>query len=200
MILYIAGGETTCALKNPIMRNFRTKHKLETLNSYYTLMKCLGEFPNHRLNFVLYDMKTPSRILDSGAYSAWFLQTSVDFNKYIAFAKELDSIFDYIVNLDVIPAKFGAKKVTRLQVEKSAFKGILNFRKMIKQGIPRKKIIHVYHQGEDIKWLKRMINFYQRWKERPKKRETRPGFWVGGGHHPERYRYWFQPGPAGILV
>lgn len=106
------------------------------------------------------DMISPKRIsliLDSGAFSAWTKQIAINLDDYIQFCLSNLFCLDYIVNLDVIPGRFGQKNIPPDERERSAFSGWRNYRYMLSKGIPVDKLIHVFHQGEDFKWLIRMV-------------------------------------------
>jgi hypothetical protein len=96
-------------------------------------------------------------ILDSGAFSAWMKQSEINLDEYIQFCLENLDVISYVVNLDVIPGKFGQKNLPPEEIERSASKGYENYLYMINHGIPKEKLIHVFHQGESFKWLKKMI-------------------------------------------
>lgn len=98
-----------------------------------------------------------SLILDSGAFSAWTRKSQIDIDEYIRFCKDNLSYIDYIVNLDVIPGSPGQKNLPAFEIERSASKGYENYLYLIKSGLPKEKIIHVFHQGEKFKWLKKMV-------------------------------------------
>jgi hypothetical protein len=111
-------------------------------------------------NFSSRDEKRQSRIslmLDSGAFSAWSKKIQIDIDQYIQFCKENLEYIDYIVNLDVIPGEFGMKNLPHEEIERSASKGYENYQYMISQGISKEKLIHVFHQGEDFRWLDKMV-------------------------------------------
>ena len=95
-------------------------------------------------------------ILDSGAFSAWTKKTVIDIDTYIAFIKKHLNTIDIAIALDVIP---GSPNIPlTMQDRKDAAKqSWKNYKYMIKQGIPEEKVMPVFHQGEDEKWLKRMI-------------------------------------------
>jgi len=97
-------------------------------------------------------------MIDSGAYSSWIKQEEIDIEKYTDFCLKYLDLCSYFVNLDVIPGIWGDKNLSKEVVEESARKGFQNYNYMISKGIPKEKLIHVFHQGEDFKWLKRMIN------------------------------------------
>lgn len=95
--------------------------------------------------------------MDSGAFSAWSKGVSIDLDAYIAYCLEHVDAINYIVNLDVIPARPGQKKIPVVEIERSAKQGWSNYKKMVNAGLPADKIIHVFHQNEDFKWLDRMV-------------------------------------------
>lgn len=97
-------------------------------------------------------------ILDSGAFSAWSQGASIDIDKYCQFALENINIIDYVVNLDVIPGKFGQKNLPKTEIERSASQGYENYYYLLNKGIPKEKLIHVFHQGENFRWLDKMVS------------------------------------------
>jgi len=96
-------------------------------------------------------------ILDSGAFSAWSKGAVIDIEAYADYALKWQDKVSYIVNLDVIPAKPGVKP-DREEIERSASKGYENYHYLISRGIPKEKLIHVFHQHEDKKWLIKMVH------------------------------------------
>lgn len=98
-----------------------------------------------------------SLILDSGAYSAWVKKVDINIEEYIQFCLDNLSYLDYIVNLDVIPGEWGQKSPSQEERERSASLGYKNYYYMIDRGIPKDKLIHVFHQGEEWAWLIRMV-------------------------------------------
>ena len=99
----------------------------------------------------------PSIILDSGAFSAWIKQETIDIVGYTEYCLQVLPHIDYVVNLDVIPGKFGMKSIHPELRNKAAQEGWDNYLYMLDAGIPKDMLIHVFHQGDDIKWLERML-------------------------------------------
>jgi len=97
-----------------------------------------------------------SMLLDSGAFSAWTQKDAVDLDEYVEYIKKNRDKFSYYVNLDSIPGEFG-RKPSRDEFEESARKGYANYEYMLSKGIEKDKLIHVFHQHEDWKWLKKMV-------------------------------------------
>jgi hypothetical protein len=97
-------------------------------------------------------------LLDSGAFSAWNSSRVINLNEYINFAGEFiarhsDRISHiHVVNLDVIPGEQG-RIPTRKEVEEAARLGWENMIRMEKAGLTP---LHIFHQGEDFKWLERL--------------------------------------------
>lgn len=103
-------------------------------------------------------MKKPSvdLFLDSGAFSAWSKQTEINIDEYVDFILLHQNNIDVIANLDVIPGEWG-KQNTPEDVENSAKKGFDNYYYMLKRGVDKNKLVHIFHQGEDPKWLLKMM-------------------------------------------
>jgi len=96
-------------------------------------------------------------ILDSGAFSAWTKKTEINLDNYCDWCLENIDYIDHIVNLDVIPGSFGEKNLPQSEIDRSARKGWENYEYMLSKGIPKEKLIHIFHQGEDYKWLEKMV-------------------------------------------
>jgi hypothetical protein len=95
-------------------------------------------------------------ILDSGAFSVWNNGASIDLDAYIEFCAKYPHV-SYYVNLDVIPGLPNQKRTLNpASVDESCKKGWDNFKQMSKH-LPADKVIPVYHQNDDVKWLKRYL-------------------------------------------
>lgn len=105
-------------------------------------------------------------ICDSGAFTSWNLAMKkknegdpnwknflVDIYKYIEFVKKHEDVIWRAVNLDVIPGEQG-REPNQEEIEIAAQQGFDNLMIMKAHGI---NPIHVYHQGEDLKWLDKMV-------------------------------------------
>ena len=96
-------------------------------------------------------------ILDSGAFSVWANGSTIDIDDYVRFCKELKEVLPKeinltIVNLDVLPGKFG-ERPTDMERDESASRGWDNMLKLESLGL---KVIHVFHQHEDFSWLEKL--------------------------------------------
>lgn len=92
-------------------------------------------------------------MLDSGAFSIWKRGGEIDLEDYIDFCLENREGIWQAVNLDVIPGKPGHRR-TSAQVEEAAKQGWRNSKRMRKRGV---EPIPVFHQGERLYWLEKMV-------------------------------------------
>lgn len=98
-------------------------------------------------------------IIDSGAFSVWANNQTIDIYKYLFFCRNLKREFPsstqlYFVNLDVLPGKFGTMP-TEEEAKESARQGFENMLLLEKEGL---KVIPVFHQHEDFEWLEKLKN------------------------------------------
>jgi len=99
-------------------------------------------------------------MIDSGAFTVWTRGEEVDLEKYIEFCKEFEKEIDVIVALDVMPGKNGSKVgVTKKEVEYSCQKGWDNYMQMLDAGLPKDKVVPVFHQMDDFKWLEKLMEY-----------------------------------------
>jgi len=77
--------------------------------------------------------------LDSGAYSAWSQGKEINIQDYIQFIKDHQDVIDVYANLDVIGDPQGTWN-NQMIMEKAGLSPL-----------------PVYHYGEDVKWLKRIL-------------------------------------------
>jgi hypothetical protein len=126
-------------------------------------------YPKQLTSWLEITKDTPGKLMiDSGAFSAWNKNKTIDIMAYIAYAHEAIRAGEatgkevHIVNLDVIPGKVGEtgaltknrKESNKDKINVSAKEGYKNLKTMKRNGITP---IHVFHQGEDFKWLDRMV-------------------------------------------
>lgn len=93
-------------------------------------------------------------VLDSGAYTAWTKGRPIKIEEYCDYIEDHKDVVSHYVALDVIPGVRG-KKPTSDDIEKAARASWDNLLYMKDRGLDP---VPVYHQGEDIKWLQRMMD------------------------------------------
>jgi hypothetical protein len=104
------------------------------------------------------DHAAPTLMMDSGAFSVWNLGEEIDLDAYIQFCKEYLNELDYIVALDVIPGSPGRHRISAAEVDACCQQGWKNYQKMLRAGLPVEKVMPVFHQGDDFRWLERFMS------------------------------------------
>lgn len=96
--------------------------------------------------------------IDSGAFSAHTKGSEVDVDDYINYINEHDDSFSIYAQVDKIPGVFGKPKsdAERAEAPKLSWENYLYMKDRVKS---RDKLIPVFHQGEDFKWLKNMLEY-----------------------------------------
>lgn len=99
-------------------------------------------------------------VVDSGAYSAWSIGKKFDMDAYIDFLNTNDVIEQafWCAEADVIPGSFGVDPTEEERAE-APKKSWENYLYMIDHVKIPKKIVPIFHQGEDFKYLKQMLEF-----------------------------------------
>lgn len=97
-------------------------------------------------------------ILDSGAFTAWTKRTKIDIDQYADFCLDHLDVVDHFVSLDSIPGTFGESLIPMSEIRRAAEEGWENYQYLLSRGIPEEKLLHVFHQGEEFKWLDRIAH------------------------------------------
>lgn len=97
-------------------------------------------------------------ILDSGAWSVWSIGAEMDFGKYIKFCLDHEDVVDIFIALDVIPGKKSDNRApTPKEIEIACEEGYQNYHRMLKAGLSKEKVVPVFHQFDEFKWLKKYM-------------------------------------------
>lgn len=104
------------------------------------------------------ERKIGSLLVDSGAYSAYTKGVNIDIDDYIKFINNNYKNIDYFVSLDCIPGRYGEIKTSQ-QLKDAPIISWNNYIYILDRIKCPEKLIPVYHQGEDIKYLKYMLDF-----------------------------------------
>lgn len=99
-------------------------------------------------------------VVDSGAYSAWSRGKLFDIDEYINFLNSNDVIEQafWCAEADVIPGSFGVDP-TEEERQAAPQKSWENYLYMISKVKIPKKIVPIFHQGEDFKFLQQMLDY-----------------------------------------
>jgi hypothetical protein len=92
-------------------------------------------------------------MLDSGAFSAYWLDKEIDIDDYCDFIIKHKHLVANYINLDVIPGKPGTLRTTD-DVKESSRRSFENFQYMKSRGLSP---LPVFHQGEPFHWLERYL-------------------------------------------
>lgn len=96
--------------------------------------------------------------IDSGAFSIHTGKAKVTVDEYIDYLNSIDDDIDVFAQLDTIPGKLNQPKSPQ-DYEESARKSWENYLYMRSRVKSPKKLMPVYHQGEDISALKNMLEW-----------------------------------------
>ena len=97
-------------------------------------------------------------LIDSGAFTAHTKGISVDVDEYIDYLNSITEYVDCFAQVDTIPGQFGKPKTTEQlkAAPASSFENYLYMRPKLKEP---DKLIPVYHQGEEVKWLRNLLEW-----------------------------------------
>lgn len=95
--------------------------------------------------------------IDSGAYSAHTRGIVINVDEYIEYVNDLDEEIYLVAQLDTIPGVYKKKK-TREQLENAPAQSWENYLYMRTKMYSPRKLLPIFHQGEDFKWLDNMLN------------------------------------------
>lgn len=147
--LYFAGtGGKGCVDK---IREKGCHQLLSQLNEKNQILKWVQYFKEHP--------ECKSKLfIDSGAFSAHTKDKEVDVDSYIQFMNDIDQYVTIFAQVDTIPGKFGQPK-TLEQLAEAPKLSWDNYLYMVGKVKSRDKLLPVFHQGEDFKWLKNMLEY-----------------------------------------
>lgn len=104
------------------------------------------------------DRPNSKLFLDSGAFSAHTKGKIINVDEYIARINEIDEHLTLYAQLDTIPGEFGKPK-TLQQLKEAPELSWENYLYMKDKVATRDKLLPVFHQGEDFKHLRRILEF-----------------------------------------
>ena len=97
-------------------------------------------------------------LIDSGAHSAHTKGITLDLEEYIGFVNENIDKFTLYVQVDKIPGVYRMPKTAKdwLEAPQLSWGNYLYMREKSKDP---SKLVPVFHQGEDLKWLRNMLDY-----------------------------------------
>lgn len=145
--LYFAGA------KNTVVEPYLQSHNANRLCSQLIDRKCVDWWIANK-------NKESKLFLDSGAYTAYTKGVEISVDEYIEYINSITSNLTIVAQLDTIPGRFNQPK-TQEEIKnapKLSWDNYLYMRERMKEP---NKLVPIFHQGEDFKWLENMLN----WKD-----------------------------------
>lgn len=96
--------------------------------------------------------------IDSGAFTAYTKGKEVDVEDYIKLINDIDDCVKVFAQVDKIPGRWGVKQ-TPEELAEAPKLSWENYLYMVDKVKSPKKLIPIFHQGEDFKWLKNMLEY-----------------------------------------
>lgn len=143
--IYFAGA------KNIIADNYLLEHGANRLQSQLIDRVNISEWIERK--------KPESKLfIDSGAYTAYTKGTKIDVDGYIDYLNSISDKCTIFAQLDTIPGKYKQPKTRedRLKAPELSWKNYLYMRSRLKEP---EKLLPIFHQGENFKWLENMLEY-----------------------------------------
>lgn len=148
--LYFAGAE------NPKVMEFAKEKNACKLFTQATERKQITEWAEEKI-----EGKIQNKLfVDSGAYTAHTRGHDVDVDDYIEYVNNLDEGITLFAQVDKIPGKFGVPR-TREEILSAPAESWENYLYMRPRVKSPDKLVPIFHQDEEFKWLENMLN----WKD-----------------------------------
>ena len=146
--LYFAGAGDTPIIDFKLANS--TNQLLSQLNERKMILNWIDYMKSNNVK--------PKLFIDSGAWSAHSKGKEVNIDDYISFLNTYDDYFYIYAELDKIPGEFRKPKTLeqRLEAPEISWENYLYMKDKVKS---RDKLLPVFHQGEDFKWLKVMLEY-----------------------------------------
>lgn len=143
--LYFAGA------KNKIADPYLREHGANRLCSQLLDKRNIGDWIKHKTG-------VSKLFIDSGAYSAYTKGTALSVDSYIEYLNSITENCTIFAQLDTIPGMMNRPKTLeeKLNAPRLSWENYLYMRQRLKEP---KKLIPIFHQGEDYKWLHNMLEW-----------------------------------------
>lgn len=136
---------------NNLKKELSCNQLLSQLNERKAILDWVEYFKSHP------DCKS-KLFIDSGAFSAHTKGKVVDVDDYIKFINEIDDYVYVFAQVDKIPGEFRKEK-TPEQLASAPKESWDNYLYMVERVKSRDKLLPVFHQGEDFKWLHNILEY-----------------------------------------
>lgn len=109
-------------------------------------------------NWTINKLPQSKLFIDSGAYTAYTKNVTVNVDNYIDYLNSITYKCTMFAQLDTIPGQMGKPKTNeeRLNAPKLSWENYIYMRDKLKEP---EKLIPIFHQGENYKWLWNMLEW-----------------------------------------
>ena len=143
--LYFAGA------KNKVADKYLLENDANRLCSQLLDRRNISDWINNKSN-------VSKLFIDSGAYSAYTKGTELSVDSYITYLNSISRYCTIFAQLDTIPGVMNRPKTLeeKLNAPRLSWENYLYMRERLDEP---KKLIPIFHQGEDYKWLHNMLEW-----------------------------------------
>ena len=143
--LYFAGA------KNKVADKYLLENSANRLCSQLLDRRNISDWINNKSN-------VSKLFIDSGAYSAYTKGTELSVDSYITYLNSISRYCTIFAQLDTIPGMMNRPKTLeeKLNAPRLSWENYLYMRERLDEP---KKLIPIFHQGEDYKWLHNMLEW-----------------------------------------
>lgn len=143
--LYFAGA------RNVIADNFLLKEGANRLQSQLIDKRNIAEWCDKR-------GQSSKLFIDSGAYTAYTRGVDLSVDDYIDYLNTITYKVDLFAQLDTIPGRFNKPKTLKdiTDAPRLSWDNYLYMRARLKEP---DKLVPIFHQGEDFRWLHNMLEY-----------------------------------------
>ena len=143
--LYFAGA------KNKVADKYLLENSANRLCSQLLDRRNISDWINNKSN-------VSKLFIDSGAYSAYTKGTELSVDSYIMYLNSISRYCTIFAQLDTIPGMMNRPKTLeeKLNAPRLSWENYLYMRERLDDP---KKLIPIFHQGEDYKWLHNMLEW-----------------------------------------
>ena len=146
---YFAG--TQCEEANELMRTLNANVLKSYVNDKKEILKW---FENKKNGW------KGKLMIDNGAFTFHRHGGSLDIDEYIKWINDNDEYIDYAIALDAIPGKWGMTRTSQDIID-AAEQTWKNFNYMVEHTNSPKKLLPVFHMGENFEYLRRYLNEFE---------------------------------------
>ena len=148
--LYFAGSQ--CKEADELMVKLNCNRLYSQENDRKNISKWRGYKHSRRTQY------KGNIFIDSGAFSVHTKGIELNVDEYIDYINSIDDDIHIFAQVDKIPGEFGKEK-TKEQILEAPKLSWDNYLYMKEKVVSRDKLLPIFHQGEDFKWLKNMLEY-----------------------------------------